>query len=104
MIGCFALCWLGTGLLLGANVSRMQRLFGRAPTPPVSWLVRAAGVAALAGSAWALRSEVRGALVIVSALLAAMAVASLSSLLAPLRPRLYALTVPVSALIALFAR
>lgn len=105
VIGCIALCWLGTALLLAANAARMRRLFERAPAPAVSWLLRGAGLVALGGSAWALRSELEGALIPVSALIAAMGVTSLSSLLLPLRPRLYALTVPVSALVAaLFTR
>lgn len=105
MIASFALCWLGTGLLLAANAERMRLFLGRAPTPSASWLLRGAGTAAMVGSVWALRSELEGALILIAAMIAAMGVTSLSSLLAPAWPRLYALTVPLSALVAaLFAR
>ena len=100
MISSLALCWFGVGLLLVADPARMERVLGRSPAPLVSWLLRGLGTAALVASAWALRSELSGALVPVAALLGAMATCSLVSLFAPLRPRLYALTIPASALVA----
>ena len=100
MIVSALLCWLGVGSLALANPKRLERVLGRRAPSAATWVLRAFGLGALLASVWIMRTELDGALALVSALIALMVASSIAALLAPLRPRLYASSMPLALIAA----